>query len=59
MKIAVTGGGRVAKGALEVLNGANIRKVSPEVLLTEKLDEPVYTQLNSRDYHIHKNGECV
>ncbi len=53
IKIAITGGGRVAKGAMEVLLGAGIRKVTPDVFLHERLNEPVFTQLNSRDYH-HK-----
>ncbi|MTI21883.1 alanine dehydrogenase [Fulvivirga sp. RKSG066] len=56
IKIAITGGGRVAKGAMEVLNGMGIRKVSPAEYLSERFDEPVYTQLNSRDYNKAKDG---
>jgi len=56
MKIVVTGGGRVTKGAMEVLNGMGIRKVSPAQLLNERFDEVVYTQLNSRDYNKPKSG---
>ena len=56
VKIAVTGGGRVSKGAMEVLNGMGIRKVTPYELLTHDYHEPVYAQLNSRDYHEHKQG---
>ena len=56
IKIAITGGGRVAKGAMEVLNGMRIRKVSPAEYLERFFDEPVYTQLNSRDYNKSKNG---
>lgn len=52
IKIAITGGGRVAKGAIEVLHGAGIRKVTPYDYLHETFDEPVFTQLNSRDYHL-------
>lgn len=51
IKIAVTGGGRVSKGAMEVLTGMNIRKVTPAEFLTNLYDEPVYAQLNSRDYN--------
>ena len=50
VKIAITGGGRVAKGAMEVLNGLGIRKVTPSDYLTEYYHEPVFTQLNNRDY---------
>lgn len=57
IKIAVTGGGRVAKGAMEVLHGVGIRKVTPHDFISDRFDEPVFTQLNSRDYNKHKNGE--
>lgn len=56
LKIVLTGGGRVAKGSMEVLMGMNIRKVSPAEFLTQTFDFPVFTQLNSRDYHVHKEG---
>ena len=58
MKIAITGGGRVAKGAMEVLNGVGIRKVTPAVFIEQYFHEPVFTQLNNRDYHIHKEGDA-
>ncbi|WP_305982287.1 NAD(P)-dependent oxidoreductase [Roseivirga thermotolerans] len=51
IKIILTGGGRVSKGAMEVLDGMKIRKVSPAEFLEEHFNEPVYTQLNSRDYN--------
>lgn len=51
IKIVLTGGGRVSKGAMEVLTGMGIRKVSPVEFLTDYFNEPVFTQLNSRDYH--------
>ncbi|MFK7951371.1 MAG: NAD(P)-dependent oxidoreductase [Ekhidna sp.] len=56
VKIALTGGGRVAKGAMEVLLGAGIRKVTPHEFEHERFEEPVFTQLNSRDYNKHKEG---
>ena len=58
IKILITGGGRVSKGAMEVLNGMGIRKVTPAQLLNEHYNEAVYTQLNSRDYYTRKNGEA-
>ncbi|MEP5613511.1 MAG: NAD(P)-dependent oxidoreductase [Cyclobacteriaceae bacterium] len=57
IKIAITGGGRVAKGAMEVLNGIGIRKVSPHDYVHERFNEPVFTQLNSRDYNKRIDGE--
>lgn len=54
IKIAITGGGRVAKGAIEVMYGMNILKVTPYEFLNERFDRPVFTQLNSHDYHERK-----
>ena len=56
IKIILTGGGRVSKGAMEVLDGMGIRKVSPAEFLTEYFNEPVYTQLNTRDYNTRIAG---
>ncbi len=57
IKIVLTGGGRVAKGAMEVLNAMGIRRVSPAQFIRRLYHEPVYTQLNSRDYHTSKANE--
>ena len=56
IKIVLTGGGRVAKGAMEVLMGLGIRRVSPAQFLQQDYGEPVFVQLNARDYHLHKEG---
>ena len=56
VKIALTGAGRVAKGAMETLDTAGVRKVSPHDFLTLQFEEPVYTQISSADYHIRKEG---
>ena len=37
IKIAVTGGGRVAKGAMEILNGLGIRRVTAAEFLDQNL----------------------
>lgn len=55
-KIAVTGGGRVAMGVMEVLHGIGIRKVMPAEFTTERFDAPVFTQLNSCDYNKLPDG---
>jgi saccharopine dehydrogenase (NAD+, L-lysine-forming) len=57
VKIILTGSGRVAKGAMETLDTAGIRKVSPADFLNLTFNEPVYVQLSSKDYHRHRNGE--
>ncbi len=50
IKIALTGGGRVANGAIETLSALRIRKVTAEEFLLMSFREPVYCQLNPRDY---------
>jgi len=54
IKIAVTGGGRVAKGVFEILDAANIKKVSTKEFLNQKFNEAVYTQLDSDDLYARK-----
>lgn len=56
IKIVLTGAGRVAKGAMETLDTAGIRKVSPAEFLGKNFEEPVYVQLGSADYHVRKEG---
>lgn len=55
-KIVLTGAGRVAKGALEILEALQIRKVSKEAFLTEEFDEAVYVQIDSLDYNEMADG---
>ena len=57
IKIVLTGGGRVSKGAMEVLLAMNIKMVSPAAFIERVFDVPVFCQLNSRDYCKHKFGE--
>lgn len=57
IRIAVTGGGRVAGGVIELLDGLNIRKLNvDEYLSGSEFAEPVYVQLNPGDYNQHKAG---
>ena len=56
IKIVLTGAGRVARGAMETLDTANIRKVNVDEFLAVTYDEPVYVQLSSADYHVRKAG---
>jgi hypothetical protein len=57
IKILITGNGRVAKGAIEMMNVMNIKRVSIDEYLYESFEEPVYVQLNSSEYHVHKHGK--
>ena len=55
-KILVTGGGRVAMGAMETLSQLNIREVTPEEFLHQDFDEPVLCRLDPEHYVKHKGG---
>jgi hypothetical protein len=56
IKMAVTGSGRVAQGAVEVLDKMGIRRVSVYDYLYLDFNEPVYTQLRSSDYNRRRDG---
>ena len=58
LKIAVTGGGRVAGGTEEILAAFNVRKVSvEEYLRTGDFESPVYVQLDPDAYNIRRSGD--
>ena len=50
MKVLVTGDGRVAKGVLEVLRQTNIKEVSKEKFQNDNFDNPVFCNLETKDY---------
>lgn len=55
-RIAVTGGGRVANGALEILSAAGIAEVSPEAFLGETHPHAVFTRLDPWHYTRRSDG---
>lgn len=55
-KIVLTGAGRVAKGALEILEALKIRQVDKEAFLNETFDEAVFVQIDSLDYNEMADG---
>src|SRR6056297_2356571 len=55
-KILVTGGGRVAMGAMETLSQLNIREVTPDEYLNKEFDEPVICRLDPEHYVKHRGG---
>lgn len=57
IKIVVTGGGRVAKGAIEVLKAAKIKEVNPNDFLNKNYEEAVFVQLKTEDLYIHPEKE--
>lgn len=57
IKIVLTGHGKVAMGAKEILDGMKIKEVSPENFLSKVYSEPVYTQIDVTDYYQRKDGQ--
>lgn len=51
LKIALTGSGKVANGAKEILDSMGIRKVDVEDYLLKDFQEPVYCVLDVLDYN--------
>jgi saccharopine dehydrogenase (NAD+, L-lysine-forming) len=56
VRIVLTGGGRVAGGAREVLDAAGIREVEPAAYLEQEFSRAVYTRLDPWHYTSHKDG---
>ncbi|MFZ5941219.1 MAG: NAD(P)-dependent oxidoreductase [Bacteroidota bacterium] len=56
VRIAITGGGRVAGGALEVLRKAGFREVDHEGYLNNTYNEPVFTRLDPWNYTRRSDG---
>lgn len=54
LKIAVTGSGRVAHGALEIMNLMGIHEAEPDDYMKRRFAYPVYTQLKSQDLYRHR-----
>ncbi len=56
IKLVVTGEGRVANGATEVLDLMKIKRVSPQAFLEKNFNESVYTQLTVKEMY-RQEGE--
>jgi hypothetical protein len=57
LRIVMTGGGRVGKGAMEVLDRIGVRKVDPAEFLKADNTSPVYTVLGSSDLYHRCDGK--
>ena len=57
IKIVLTGHGKVAMGAKEILDGIKIKEVSIENYLSKNYSEPVYTQIDVIDYYQRIDGQ--
>jgi len=56
LKIVLTGSGKVARGAKEILDHLKIKKVEVPEYLSEEFDEPVYCHIDVLDYNKRKDG---
>ncbi|WP_299780209.1 NAD(P)-dependent oxidoreductase [uncultured Formosa sp.] len=57
IKILLTGRGKVALGAMEILELLKIPKVSVDDYLTKTFTTPVYCNIDSLDYNARKDGK--
>jgi alanine dehydrogenase len=57
IKIVLTGRGKVAFGAKEMLDAMKIKEVSIDNYLTKTFAEPVYTFIDVLDYNKRKDGQ--
>ena len=57
IKILLTGSGRASKGAIEMLECANIKQVSINDYLNKKYDEAIFTNISAKDHVERKDGE--
>jgi alanine dehydrogenase len=56
LKILITGGGRVANGAIEIMHAMKIKQISPEDFLTQTYKETVFSQLDPQHYVQREDG---
>ena len=56
-KLLITGDGRVNRGVQEVLEFTNIKKISPKEFVENNYQNPVYCNLDTKDYVIHKTSK--
>jgi len=57
IKIVLTGKGKVARGAKEILDHLQIKKVSVHQFLIEEFSEAVYCMIETKHYNKRKDGE--
>jgi len=57
IKIALSGSGKVAYGAKEILDHLHIKKVNIHDYLTKSFEEPVYAMIDVLDYNKRKDGK--
>lgn len=56
LRIVMTGGGRVGKGAMGVLERAGVKRITPKDFLVGESSTPVYTALGSSDLYVRDDA---
>ena len=59
IKILLTGSGKVAKGAKEILDAMHIKSVSTSDYLTTNFEVPVYCKIDVLEYNKRKDGQVL
>ena len=59
LKILLTGNGKVAYGAKEMLDAMSIKQVSVDEYLNHEFEEPVYCLADVLDYNKRKDGKVI
>ena len=59
IKILLTGSGKVANGAQEMLDAMSIKSVSVEDYLNKSFEEPIYCKIDVLDYNKRKDGKVI
>ncbi|GAL81012.1 lysine ketoglutarate reductase [Algibacter lectus] len=59
IKILLTGSGKVANGAQEMLDAMSIKSVSVTDYLNNNFNEPVYCKIDVLDYNKRKDGQVI
>ncbi|NVJ89576.1 MAG: alanine dehydrogenase [Flavobacteriaceae bacterium] len=59
LKILLTGSGKVAHGAKEILDAMHIKQVSVDNYLSKQFQEPVFCMIDVLDYNKRKDGKIL
>lgn len=59
IKILLTGNGKVAYGAKEMLDGMGLQQVTVDEYLTHSFEKPVYCLADVLDYNTRKDGQVL
>ena len=59
LKILLSGTGKVARGAKEILDHLQIKEVNDPLYLSSKFNEPIYCLVDVTEYNKRKDGQVV